>query len=446
MIPASLFKRIRTGRVRLVCLCIVGCALRLIAAGQTPSNPHPQQDVDRLKFALVLTRHGVRSPTWTNQRLDEYSKQPWPAWPVAPGILTAHGKQLMTYFGAYYRLYFAQRALLSPKGCADAPHVYLWADSDERTRETARGLAEGMFPGCEQPVHALPGSTRDDLFHPEPDESLAQEEYAALAGRINNDPAALLPAYRMPLLAMQQVLFDCSASPCDLSGKKNLLSNEPALTRGRNNHSVQLEGPLSTSATFAENLQLEYLEGMPPDQVGWGRVDQQQLESLMVLHAASSDLTRRTPTIARAQASNLLSHILQTLSQAEQRKPVLGALGSPSDKVVFLVGHDTNISNIAALLDAHWLTDGYQPDDTPPGGALVFELWHRAGLGDAIVVYYLVQSPDQMHNTIPLTMNSPPLRASIFLPGCSLSAEDYPCSWKDFSELLLTQISKPNEH
>src|ERR1700761_3730155 len=98
---------------------------------------------EKLKFALVLTRHGVRSPTWTNERLDEYSKEVWPKWDVAPGILTPHGKKLMSIFGTYYRAAFSGRGLLSPDGCSDAAHVYFYSDTDERTMETAHGLAEG---------------------------------------------------------------------------------------------------------------------------------------------------------------------------------------------------------------------------------------------------------------------------------------------------------------
>jgi 4-phytase / acid phosphatase len=427
------------------CLLVVCAVMPVCFAGaQATSKPDRRPKVgEQLKFVLVLTRHGVRSPTWTNARLDEYAKQAWPQWPVEPGMLTPHGKQLMTYFGAYYRAYFAQLGLLSSEGCAEASRVYLWADTDERTRETARGLADGMFPGCPEQVHALPGATHDELFHPEVGEALHQAEYAALAGRIGDDPGALLPAYRMPLEVMQQVLADCREGPCSATSKKSLLTVESSLTQGKGGHAVELKGPLTTAATFAENLQLEYLEGIPADAVGWGRVNEAQMESLMLLHAASSDVMQRTPSIARAQGSNLLSHILQTLSQAEERKAVAGATGSPSDKVVFLVGHDTNISNVATLLDAHWLVDGYQRDDAAPGGALVFELWQKTGYADAVRVYYAVQSPEQMRNTMPLTTADPPKKTVIFLPGCSLSGEDSFCEWKDFKQMLLAQIAKP---
>lgn len=66
---------------------------------------HSQQiSGERLKFVLVLTRLVVRSPTWTNVRLTG----------------SAHGKALMTQFGAYYRASFAQDGLMLANGCSGA--------------------------------------------------------------------------------------------------------------------------------------------------------------------------------------------------------------------------------------------------------------------------------------------------------------------------------------
>src|ERR1700738_5386820 len=95
------------------------------AAAQNAAAPVP-----KLRFAVILTRHGVRSPTWTLSELNAYSGQPWPDWGVAPGNLTPRGSNLMTLFGSYYRLYFAAAGLLRPEGCADAGYVYIRADSE----------------------------------------------------------------------------------------------------------------------------------------------------------------------------------------------------------------------------------------------------------------------------------------------------------------------------
>ncbi len=41
-----------------------------------------------LRYILILSRHGVRSPTASPEDLGRYSAQPWPDWGVAPGMLT----------------------------------------------------------------------------------------------------------------------------------------------------------------------------------------------------------------------------------------------------------------------------------------------------------------------------------------------------------------------
>ncbi len=110
----------------------------------------------KLQLVVVLSRHGVRSPLSAQADLDKFSAAPWPKWDVAPGILTAHGYQLMKIFGAWDRVKFSGEGLLAPTGCADASHVTILADTDQRTRETGKALAEGMFPGCEISVHSQP--------------------------------------------------------------------------------------------------------------------------------------------------------------------------------------------------------------------------------------------------------------------------------------------------
>jgi 4-phytase/acid phosphatase len=357
---------------------------------------------------------------------------------VEPGLLTPHGKTLMTQFGAYYRLKFSTDGFIVANGCADARHIYIYADTDERTIETGRGLAEGMFPGCGVAVHSQGAGTEDVLFHTAgkvgtPDTALA---YSAVAGRIGSDPGGLLPAYEQQLHQLQQILFACGEADCSTPGKKQLLAIAPSLEQGTGDHLADLKGPLSTGATFAENLQLEYLEGMSAAQVGWGRVDEATMRSLMAIHAASSDIIQRAPYIAQVQASNLLVHILKTLDQAEQQKAVDGALGDPGARIVFLVGHDTNLSNVAALLDAHWLVNGYQRDDAAPGGALVFELWRRSGYNDQVHVYYTVQTPAQMRDAIPLTLDQPPARSVIFLPKCSQPGDQAPCDLNSLQHLV----------
>ncbi len=354
----------------------------------------------------------------------------------------------MKLFGAYDRAYLAQAGLLSPTGCADAGHVYFWADTEERTLETGRALAAGMLPGCAVEVHSLPQGTNDPLFSPiaarvgHPDRTLA---VAAVLGRIGGNPGALLDLYRPALETMQQVLLGCKpGTACPPSGKavkQSLLELPSSVGPGKGDHLAELRGPVRTASTLAEDFLLEYTNGMAEKEVGWGRVNEFNLREMMSLHSAYADLLRRTPYIARAQASNLLSHILKTMEQAVAGRAVPGALGKPSDHVVVIIGHDTNLSNVSGTLGLSWLIEGYQRDDTPPGGALVFELWRRPVSGEYTVrTYYMSQTLEQMRKALPVTLDSPPAKATVFLPGCSVANEALECGWKAFQHTIETAI------
>lgn len=119
---------------------------------------------EELIYAIYLTRHGVRSPTGTAAQYNQFSSAQWPEWNVPPGYLTAHGYELMRLFGGYDRERLARLNLLRPEGCQDAKHVTIHADSDQRTRETAKALAEGMFPECDVAINAKADGTNDPLF------------------------------------------------------------------------------------------------------------------------------------------------------------------------------------------------------------------------------------------------------------------------------------------
>jgi 4-phytase/acid phosphatase len=168
-----------------------------------------------LKFVVIITRHGVRSPTGSAEQLNQYSAQPWPNWDVPPGHLTPQGARLMSLFGSYYRSYFAQQGFRAT-GCADAAHVSFYSDSDQRTVETGKSLAAGMFPGCsareQSEQHALAEGDPDPLFHSlsagvgQPDHDRVA---ASIAGRIGGNPSGVTDAYRPQLEALERILLGC---------------------------------------------------------------------------------------------------------------------------------------------------------------------------------------------------------------------------------------------
>jgi 4-phytase / acid phosphatase len=428
-------------RLLLSAVCILAFLAPELSA-QTAAPASSPADAD-LKYVLYFSRHGVRSPTSNNDQYDKFSIAPWPTWEVPPGILTPHGFQLMELFGAYDRAQLAKEGLFTRGGCAEASKVTFYADSDQRTRETGKALAKGLFPGCTIPVAALPEGTNDPLFHLSPadlahlDSAVAA---AAIGGRIGNNPDNLTEAYRAQLMTFDKLLETCG-KPSEKSAKRiSLLDIPTTLSAGQGDHLADLRGPLNTASTLAENFLLEYTDGMDAANVGWGCVDGPMIRSLIGLHTAATDITQRTPAIANAQAAKLLNQIHLDLEQAVKQHPVSGALGKPTDRALFIVGHDTNLLNMAGTLNISWIADGRR-DDTPPGGALIFELWKWRGTGAyEVKVYFTVQTLDQMRFAKSLTPEAPPERVPVFIPGCSRA--DFSCEWSSFSETVRQATEK----
>ena len=168
---------------------------------------------------------------------------------------------------------------------------------------------------------------------------------------------------------------------------------------------------------MTESLLLEYTDGMKGADLGWGCLDETKLREVMQLHTAEVEYSERTPLIARMDASNLLEPHSRCAPAECGGKPLPGALGKPGDRALFLVGHDTNIATVAGMLDLNWMLDGRR-DDTPPGGALIFELWRAQSGAYSVRVYYTAQTLDQMRDGQPLTLANPPGRVPVFVPGC----------------------------
>src|SRR5580704_8683031 len=138
-----------------------------------------------------------------------------------------------------------------------------------------------------------------------------------------------------------------------------------------------------------------------------------------------------------------MAHILASMEQAASEETVQGALGPAKTALLILSGHDTNQSNVAGMLNLTWTLPSYQPDDTPPEGALIFSLWRNQDSGKFFVqAEYLAPSLDQMRNADVLSMVNPPLRRPVPISGCEAASQTLPCSWQNFKTHVQRSIER----
>ena len=187
----------------------------LAALAAVPAAPADTRLV--LDHIVLVQRHGVRSPTKAPDALDRYSVQPWPVWPVAPGLLTDHGRRDAVLMGAWLRADYARRGLWPRTGCLKPGATYVWADSkDQRTRVSGQALLDGAFPGCGLSDDHGPDDTVDPLFSATSaglcpiDADEARKAVLAEAGADLDRPSAGYDAAKAALAAV----LDPASKPC----------------------------------------------------------------------------------------------------------------------------------------------------------------------------------------------------------------------------------------
>jgi 4-phytase/acid phosphatase len=360
-------------------------------------------DTSTLLTVVVMSRHGVRSPTHPHG-LDAYSTQQWPAWNVPPGYLTPHGAKLMQAFGAAYRSWYGAGFGWAASACPPDGAVSIWADVDERTRATGRSVAEGFAPGCNLTVGSAT-TAEDPLFDPPGRDGDPARADAAVLGAVGGDASSIDTAFGADFAALRRVM-----------GRALPPTTFKAATQ---RSGAGLAGGLDLAADAAENLLLEYTEGKTP--VGWGSVDRATLLQLLQLHVLAKRVEHNR------YASQLQSTaIVQRIAQALQQR---------SAKFVFLSGHDTQLEEISAMFALSWLVPGDQMNDTPPGSALIWELRENPGGTPFVRTYFAEQSLDDMR----AGRGDRPLRVPVYIPGCP----EFDCPLPIFSGIVDAAVLEP---
>ncbi|MBV8197455.1 MAG: histidine-type phosphatase [Candidatus Eremiobacteraeota bacterium] len=382
-------------------------AALVLLSGSLLLDVRPALGAGELRMVVVVSRHGVRSPTHPDE-LAAYARQPWPKWSGTPGDLTARGASLMQQFGAAYRQRYGPALGLGTSGCPPAGSVFIWADVDQRTKATGKAVAQGFAPGCNIAVGYAPKDP-DTLFDPLPGVGTVDkaESTAAVMAAAGGNLNTLTQENASTFALMERVLGCTGPSSC-----KKISSDPTTVDNSGDGGLASLNGGLDEAGDVAENLLLEYTDGHAD--VGWGRVDHTTLVQLLKLHELGKEIEHNRYA-ARAHSSNIMVHaVLQTLQEGATDRPVAGTRVPAQSRFVFFSGHDTQLAEFAGLLRISWQIPGDARNDTPPGSAVIFELHKRPGGADFVRTFFTAQSLDAMR----AGNGEDPLRVPIHIPGC----------------------------
>lgn len=388
-------------------------------------------DDTQLKQVIIFGRHGVRTPVLPDSTLNQFSALPFPAFNVAgvanpgPSVLTTNGRANETVLGGYFRLWLTQEGLLTGNDPADAAFVYVRANWPPLISDTAKAFAAGMLPAAPLPVNSYTAPASDPLFDPV-GAGVAmfdgQKAAAAVNGRLGGSAPSLASAYAAELALTRAVLLNYPAgqtpAPAAPAHVLDVTALPIAITAGTSATPVNLGG-LADVIYAIDPFVMEYADGLPASQVGWGQLTAGGVSQTFRLYNLALDLEYKTPYMARVLSSNMASHVARSLVQAATGNAMTGTLGSPSSRVIVVTASNTNMAGFAGLLHLDWLQPGYQSDVLAPGGALTFELRQSQSTGEYVVrTSYVAQSMDQLRNMTPLTLSAPPVIAPVLVPGC----------------------------
>ncbi|MES3151583.1 histidine-type phosphatase [Sphingomonas faeni] len=391
-----------------------------VALGQTRTLAGLR--VDRV---VMLMRHGVRPPTKAPPMPAGTAAEAWPAWPVKPGYLTPHGADALRRLGAADRANLMMAGLIPRRGCAK---IRIVADSDQRTIATAGVWGAAVSPGCAVAMTHQPQDVGDPIFSPIDEHAVAFDadvaRAAVLAGAGPNGVAGEERRLRPVLSRLDQILCGPARTACGVVGVPSALAPIKPGSRPK------LSGALDRASTVAQILLLEYADGKPMREVGWGRASATDIARASEFHAVEFRLLARPRYVAAANMAGIGPVV----------RDALGDMSANAPAVTMLSGHDTNVASLAGLLDLHWHVPGLAADDPSPGGAIVFERLVDAAGQRYVRAVYRSQTLDQIRALTTFGGAIKPYRFVMPIATCSARGVRGLCTLAAFKALMTARL------
>ncbi|MDM8120372.1 histidine-type phosphatase [Succinatimonas hippei] len=383
-------------------LIIISSLFNIVAAENFFNKFAPCTDA-KLEKIVVLSRHGVRSPTQDDKTLNSWSNKYWQQWGVPLGHLTDRG-----YFLIKSQWQDLKEILIKDSFYNEnlSGTLKIIADSDQRTIQTAEAIKEAFSSDTiifSEKEKVYP------LFHPVKAGIVkinVQDVKETIIDRINTIKQ------QEAINLIQTVTNCCSQSICNKNDLCNLSTIRDSVTIKDND--VKLLGEKAIASSIAEIFLLEY--GQWPDRnAGWGQIDEKSLSKLLALHNEVFDALNREKTVALGRGGVLLEALKNEINNG-------------SSRITFFVGHDTNISNVGGLTDLTWNIPLQGVNSIPPGCALVFLRWNSESENNQyITVAVAAPSMKFLHS-------KNPDKKDLFLVSANLNCRGKICTLSKFNK------------
>ncbi|MFV3127198.1 histidine-type phosphatase [Niveispirillum sp. KHB5.9] len=391
-----------------------------------------------LEKVAMFTRHGIRPPT--KEPAAGLAEGAWPAWSVPYGNLTDRGAAGVALLGRFDRQFLTARGLFPAEGCPAPGQYKVEASAKERAIRTAQSVAEGFAPGCAVEVSHPKGDEEDKVFHPltfngaklDPAKAMAASSAHLPPGGLSAEMARYSKEFDTLQRALGRQSDDWCAKKklpagCKLTDLPTALENDP--DEGR----PDVGGAFGQGSTISQTFLLEYLEGKTMAEVAWGRVSRADIELMLNFHPVKFKYENRPGYIADRAAAPIMRQMLSYLQDDKV-------------KLALMAGHDTNIADLAGMLDLHWHIDSYPADDTPPGGAIGIELLRDKGGKRFVRAFYRAQTMDQLRNLELLDLKANPAVVTYMpLPGCAKGKDKTICRADDFFGLVDAKLKSASQ-
>ncbi|MFB2832318.1 bifunctional glucose-1-phosphatase/inositol phosphatase [Aeromonas jandaei] len=399
------------------------------------SMPVFADDSYSLEQVVVVSRHGLRAPLATgDSALARATSHVWPSWDTPGSYLTTRGGVLESYFGKYFADWLDETNLVKKNICPSGKDVYIYTNSMQRTIATGQYFAIGAYPGCDLAVnHQQKFNTMDPIFNPvinDGSESFQQKALVAMNARAGKNGIAGLNNYLRPSYKLAESIVDyknsynCKVdSNCDLSKESTALS-------AKINQEPGVSGPLRTGTIISDALILQLYEGFPMEQVGWGKIkNDEDWKKLVAIKDWYTDVLFSAPTVAKHISMPLVRYIN-------------GIMGDKnSAKFNLLVGHDSNIASLLSALDIKDYKLPGQYEKTPIGGKIIFQRWmDNKSKKQLMKVEYVYQTTDQIRHMSALSKENPPQRVTLEMNGCPVNSNGF-CDFSDFEKITKALIN-----